>query len=616
MLKNGSFEGGWIDVPAGSTINQEPKHWRLSWRTVGAPLTSIEPDLPGDTESVVQTVPECVHQLASQLPPRERPTGEDPLILDGRTVYKVFAAYGAFSARLEATIEAEPGAVVSVTVPVRVHQHGNGDYGAAYWRATLGATVGAWLTFKRDFDDCAWTRCSLQARLPESGLLTLAIEFESHTIAGIDFFIDDVRAEVVDEPQPEPNPCRGAPREQYHRVYWLLPQHATLEQFKQACELAYPTRGTVGFSADDAGIGDLNGRDVRVLWFSGGDWDRDALDDFFARYYPGVSVVHEALFDPTEPEKPPPEPEPYRLRSRNLIGLHAGFYGEKTMDYIIRARPTCQKFFSAGDCYAAKEIAPNMITVWRKYVGNEKGRIWEHQTIRDAAIWYMDQYSLEIEAAARGLEVSVADVLAGIDAIESLNETIGSFEPDLLQQVVEFDVLFAEELHRRYGDALRPVLLNGAIGNPHESEVHYLVPAAEAVVKYNGFIGYHCYWTHNEERSFLEEHWRYHAGRWTEWDKVFTAAGLHPRYLSTEGGIVYAHDGENYESGRGWRACGSFEVYLRDIDLFNRKAWEWNAQHANRFAGLTLFCYPFWGWDSFVLGDGDVDALIAWAEGL
>ncbi|MCJ7736047.1 MAG: hypothetical protein MUQ10_01860, partial [Anaerolineae bacterium] len=89
----------------------------------------------------------------------------------------------------------------------------------------------------------------------------------------------------------------------------------------------------------------------------------------------------------------------------------------------------------------------------------------------------------------------------------------------------------------------------------------------------------------------------------------------YPRYISGEGGIVYAWDGVSFDSGLGWKACGSFEKYLATIAIFNEKCLAWNKEHANRFAGMTLFGYANWGWDNFELGDGDVTLLQGWATG-
>jgi hypothetical protein len=145
-----------------------------------------------------------------------------------------------------------------------------------------------------------------------------------------------------------------------------------------------------------------------------------------------------------------------------------------------------------------------------------------------------------------------------------------------------------------------------------------LLPAARAAYELGGALGYHAYWTANRERSFLTspDHWPYHAGRWMEWDKVFRADGIYPRYVATEGGIVYAPDGVTFNSGRGWKSCGSFERYLEDLAEYNRRVRAWNAEHANRCFGIHIFCYAQYGWGDFELGDGEVDLLIDWSKTL
>jgi hypothetical protein len=177
-------------------------------------------------------------------------------------------------------------------------------------------------------------------------------------------------------------------------------------------------------------------------------------------------------------------------------------------------------------------------------------------------------------------------------------------------------VCFAEKLYARYGDLVAPCLLNTAIGNPLESEVSLLIPAAQASVDHHGFLGYHSYWTRNETQGFIELYWQWHAGRWMEWDTVFRAAGIYPRYALGEGGIVYAPDGVSFNSGKGWKSCGSFEKYLQDIQIFNERVKIWNAEHANRCAGITLFGYGNWGWSDFELGDGEISLLQQWSTTL
>ena len=67
---------------------------------------------------------------------------------------------------------------------------------------------------------------------------------------------------------------------------------ATLSQYLQVVDMAYPNRITVGFSYDDAGIGDLDVRKV-VVW--GDEHDRTVLRNWYQQYYGGVSVEFRAL---------------------------------------------------------------------------------------------------------------------------------------------------------------------------------------------------------------------------------------------------------------------------------------------------------------------------------
>lgn len=100
-----------------------------------------------------------------------------------------------------------------------------------------------------------------------------------------DFYIDDVRVELITDDEPPQIECRGKPREQYERTYVLLHPGAD-ESWVNALEDAWQTyRFTIGGSADDAGIGDLDYR--RVIASQPHEWNGD-LQTFFEQHYPGV----------------------------------------------------------------------------------------------------------------------------------------------------------------------------------------------------------------------------------------------------------------------------------------------------------------------------------------
>lgn len=100
------------------------------------------------------------------------------------------------------------------------------------------------------------------------------------------------------DPQPILDPCRGTPRVQYRRVYQLLHESIDLETAVSVFHNSIPRRRTVGWSADDAGIGDLDRRRANIY-----DWpasERQALRDWYAQYYPGVEISFRSSPDAPE----------------------------------------------------------------------------------------------------------------------------------------------------------------------------------------------------------------------------------------------------------------------------------------------------------------------------
>jgi murein DD-endopeptidase MepM/ murein hydrolase activator NlpD len=96
-------------------------------------------------------------------------------------------------------------------------------------------------------------------------------------------------------PMPNPSPaaffCRtsGLPREPYRRTYVLLPPDADKPWAQAAVRATWDThRFTIGGSADDAGIGDLDDRCVIVI--NPDSWGED-VTAFFDTHYPGVRVL-------------------------------------------------------------------------------------------------------------------------------------------------------------------------------------------------------------------------------------------------------------------------------------------------------------------------------------
>jgi len=90
-------------------------------------------------------------------------------------------------------------------------------------------------------------------------------------------------------PPPDPEPCRGLPRTDYERVYYVIPPDATESRAAEIFRIGWTeSKRTVGGSYDDAGIGDLPVK-VAVLWDIPVE-QRQIYLDWYATHYPGVRV--------------------------------------------------------------------------------------------------------------------------------------------------------------------------------------------------------------------------------------------------------------------------------------------------------------------------------------
>lgn len=289
-------------------------------------------------------------------------------------------------------------------------------------------------------------------------------------------------------------------------------------------------------------------------------------------------------------------PAPYMLKSPNAIGLHVMQSCPAVDTYIREAHPRVVKVFSAGEAAHYKALWPQIITVWRKHTYEDYSYV-NAPDQRAAANRWIDLYEAE----------GLGQHLGSIDVIESVNETIGTFTGDQIHRSVAFDRIFLEELHRRFPTVAGEVLTI-PVGNPHETEFVHLLPAVEAACRYKGFVGYHAYWTAHPGKNWLAEKWRWHAGRWTEMDRVFNAYGYYPWYIFSECGIVYnpSGQGDDMTSSMGWKNCGDFPTYLAQIQDFQKMLAAWNAEHQNRAIGGTLFTVGGDGWHNFWIGNGDL----------
>jgi len=203
------------------------------------------------------------------------------------------------------------------------------------------------------------------------------------------FYFDSFK--VTFEPEDEQPPheeCEGTPREQYERTYLLLPPGAGNEWIQAVVDSGIweARRITIGGSADDAGIGALDYREVLAvnpsLW-------SDSLELFFAQYYPGTKYTP-ALVDTPEALKEwliewmsatNPTPPPTGGSQLRSPGLHLNTGDSGASDQYNRLHqelapdqiPPSIKAYGTPSTMATlklfKDIDPRILTVGRLSCG-------------------------------------------------------------------------------------------------------------------------------------------------------------------------------------------------------------------------------------------------------
>ena len=91
-----------------------------------------------------------------------------------------------------------------------------------------------------------------------------------------------------------------ASRLNYRRVYVLLPPTADAHWFTASARGGFDGRFTIGFSADDAGVGDLG--DKQVIAVNPHHWPEVLTSSWFQQHYPGVKFTAVVVTKPDDLE--------------------------------------------------------------------------------------------------------------------------------------------------------------------------------------------------------------------------------------------------------------------------------------------------------------------------
>lgn len=185
-------------------------------------------------------------------------------------------------------------------------------------------------------------------------------------VAGITGNVDinRARAKFWQAPAQEVTVTRGQPRIDYGRVVHVLPSDASAAAMKTVMDAGYGRRETVGFSYDDAGVGDLSSRRA-VLWDIPAAKQAEFVA-FYGQYYPGVVVE----FRQTAPVVviPPVDPPPPAVTGKTRLGVNVVTGNGDVARRAIAAG--CNAVSIINGFQLASELAtnPNVTVMARRYV--------------------------------------------------------------------------------------------------------------------------------------------------------------------------------------------------------------------------------------------------------
>lgn len=185
-----------------------------------------------------------------------------------------------------------------------------------------------------------------------------------------------------------------------------------------------------------------------------------------------------------------------------------------------------------------------------------------------------------------------------VDAIEEFNEYLANSQNTIeRQQRVDWVTAAADVWKNEYRNQdkyahIKLVIANAAIGNDIPVEF------AKVATQYDCLVGYHPY-VPTKDKAVLPGEWPNYAGRWTEMDKRFVAAGYKVQWLFTEGGPVRYDQNlgggftNHLDPQGGWRMGGvcnaDINNYVAIVKYWLDQKTAWNKLNNNRALGEVLF---------------------------
>jgi len=392
---------------------------------------------------------------------------------------------------------------------------------------------------------------------------------------------------------------RGNPRIQYERVYNLVNPDATPAQYLAICSLVLSRRQTVGFSADDAGIGNLDVR--RVIAWGFPESSHKAYRDFFAQYYPGVEIVFVPFPNNVQPSPPPPSPPPPSPPPPSgglAIGKHPALpalpfnlrLGVHTMERVEEATIAfdagCRSFTVMDNLYWARQLrARGCAVIYRRFVN--------HGVVP----------SPDDHVRAMGIGPGDALIVMGLNEADNISTS------DLPRRF-EWDKAFAEAVWRVAPNCF-PVIGSFSMGTPQIEN-----PDVARVWRstYGAFLNANA---HRVGLNYHSYHRRHSPDlppfsvpvedpKW--WPQRFTTWGYDPQFGGLNRNVILVGDetGVDIAGIGGFHACGynddTFaiwwrlrkaeyeplpQVYVQNVFQFSNRR-EWDGYHIrNVFGAMT-----------------------------
>jgi len=274
IIINGSFEGGWADVPPAPDRLQQPDGWVLDVKSPGTTLWAI--NRKTGTYPISQSLPECVHKESWQLPPDEQPGGENALILDGDTTYKFQAPAGVLpGCILRQSVPVISGGRYRIIVNAQVHYHDvlNEPDDVELWVMVEGTVQRA--LWAKDMPDRTWVQVEFEY-VATSADLALELRWQHKWANARDLFIDALKVYATESPTPPSFNEWLEDEAESHRVIDYNSQ-AALQKAIVADGFA-PYSGEFWDTYADGqeyaiqGARDLSGEEKRVYYAVVGDW--------------------------------------------------------------------------------------------------------------------------------------------------------------------------------------------------------------------------------------------------------------------------------------------------------------------------------------------------------